>query len=59
MILDTSALVAVFLEEPGAEELVEKLGAAETIAIAAPTLVEAGIDRSGGRRGTGTLEPVF
>ena len=43
MILDTSALVAVFLEEPGAEELVDKLGAAETIAIAAPTLVEAGI----------------
>ena len=43
MIVDTSALVAVFLKEPGAEALVAKLGAAGTIAIGAPTLVEAGI----------------
>ena len=43
MILDTSALVAVFLKEPGADELVAKLGAAETVAIGAPSLVEAGI----------------
>jgi len=43
MILDTSALVAVFLREPGSDSLVAKLGAAGTIAIGAPTLVEAGI----------------
>lgn len=43
MILDTSALVAVFLKEPGADELVAKLGAADTIGVSAPSLVEAGI----------------
>lgn len=43
MIVDTSALVAVFLNEPGAEALVAKLGAAGAIAIGAPTLVETGI----------------
>lgn len=43
MILDSSALVAVFLNEPGAEVLVAKLGEAGTIAMGAPALVEAGI----------------
>jgi ribonuclease VapC len=43
MILDTSAIVAVFLKEPGADTLLAKLGSAGTIAIGAPTLVEAGI----------------
>jgi ribonuclease VapC len=43
MILDTSALVAVFPKEPGTDELVAKLGAAETVAIGAPSLLEAGI----------------
>lgn len=43
MILDTSAIVAVTLREPGFEGLLEKIIAAPTVAVAAPTLAEAGI----------------
>ncbi|HJW68121.1 MAG TPA: type II toxin-antitoxin system VapC family toxin [Candidatus Binatia bacterium] len=43
MILDSSAVVAVFLKEPGAEDLVTRLGPARGVGIGAPTLVEAGI----------------
>ena len=43
MILDSSALVAVFLQEPHHEALLEKLEVAPTRGIGAPTLAEAGI----------------
>jgi ribonuclease VapC len=43
VILDTSAIVAVFLKEPGAGAIIEKLGAATAVAVGTPTLVEAGI----------------
>ena len=43
MILDSSAVVAVLLGEPGSDELIDRLEAATGLAIAAPTLVEAGI----------------
>jgi ribonuclease VapC len=43
VIVDSSAVVAILLEEPGHEDLVAKLGAARTAAIGAPTLTECGI----------------
>jgi ribonuclease VapC len=43
MILDTSAVIAVLLKEPGFELVFQKLAAAETIGIGAPTLAESGI----------------
>ncbi len=43
MILDTSAVVAVFFKEPGHEEVLQKLGATESRAIGTPTVVETGI----------------
>ena len=43
MIVDSSAIVAVVLREPGWEGLVEKLGAENTCAIGAPTLAETGV----------------
>jgi ribonuclease VapC len=43
MILDTSAVVALFLKEPGVDPLIAKLGAARTVGIGTPTLVETGI----------------
>ena len=43
MIVDASAVIAIVLREPGAEELAEKLRLAEVKGIGAPTLVEAGI----------------
>jgi ribonuclease VapC len=43
VILDSSALVAIVLDEPEREELVTRINAAPTIAVAAPTLAEAGI----------------
>lgn len=43
MILDSSAIVAIVLREPGYEDLVEKLRAAETLGIGTPTLTEAGM----------------
>lgn len=43
MILDSSALVAIALDKPDREALVAKINAADTVAIGAPTLVEAGI----------------
>jgi len=42
MILDTSALVAIFLEEDGHDELLATLEVAEVLGIGAPTLVETG-----------------
>ena len=43
MIVDSSAIVAIALREPGYEELVAKLRNAETIGIGTPTLTEAGM----------------
>jgi ribonuclease VapC len=43
VILDTSALVAIALDEPEREALIAKIDTAETVRIAGPTLVEAGI----------------
>lgn len=43
MIVDSSALVAVILREPGWEALLEAMKAADRMGVAAPTLVEAGI----------------
>lgn len=43
MILDSSVLVAIALDEPERASLVAKINAAESVAVGAPTLVEAGI----------------
>jgi ribonuclease VapC len=43
VILDSSALLAIALDEPERAALVAKINAADTVAIGAPTLVEAGI----------------
>lgn len=43
MIIDSSAVVAIFLKEPGYGEMLQKLGATESRAIGAPTLAESGI----------------
>ncbi len=43
MIVDSSALVAVLLREPGHEALLEQLGAEPAIGVGAPTLAETGI----------------
>ncbi len=43
MILDSSAVVAIFMQEPGYEALLGKLIAAEVVGIGAPTLIECGI----------------
>lgn len=43
MILDSSAIIAVVLQEPGYEGLVEKIARADELAIGAPTLSETGI----------------
>lgn len=41
MTLDTSALVAILLSEPGALDLVDKILEAEVVRVGTPTLVEA------------------
>jgi ribonuclease VapC len=43
VILDSSAIVAIVLREPGFEAIVRKLAAASAVAVGAPTLAEAGI----------------
>lgn len=43
MILDSSAIVAVFFQEPQYEVLLGKMTAAQVLGIGAPTLVECGI----------------
>jgi ribonuclease VapC len=43
VILDSSAVVAVLVEEPGHEELDLKMRQAEVLAIGAPTLVETNV----------------
>ena len=41
MILDSSAIVAVILAEPGHETILERISAASALGVGAPTLVEA------------------
>lgn len=43
MILDSSAIVAILLREPGSDALREKLDRAPGVAVGAPTLVETSI----------------
>ena len=43
MILETSAIVAIFLREPGHKALLRHIETADVVAVGAPTLVEAGI----------------
>lgn len=43
MILDSSAIVAIFFQEAGYDALLAKLMAAQEVGIGAPTLVECGI----------------
>jgi ribonuclease VapC len=43
MILDSSAIVAVFLKEPSADRILEMISEADRVAVSAATLVEAGI----------------
>ena len=43
MIVDSSAIVAIVLREPGWEELVDRLGGDPAPGVGAPTLVETGL----------------
>ena len=43
MILDTSAILAIFLKEPGDEAIMDCLAAEDEVGIGAPTLTETGI----------------
>jgi len=43
MIIDTSAILAVFFKEPGYEAILDNLIGAETVGIGAPTLAETAI----------------
>jgi len=43
MIIDSSAIAAIFFQEPGYETLIQKLAQAAEAGIGAPTLVECGI----------------
>ncbi len=41
MVLDSSAIVAIHLREPGHEPLIDKIDAAEAVIVGVPTLLEA------------------
>jgi ribonuclease VapC len=43
MVLDTSAIVAVILHEPGSEAILRQIGEAPVVAVGAPALVESGV----------------
>lgn len=55
MVLDSSALVAIILQEPNHAELLAKIEAGPGIAIGAPTLVETLIVLTARLRGDSTL----
>jgi ribonuclease VapC len=40
MVLDSSAIVAIHLREPGHERLIDKIDAAEVVVVGVPTLLE-------------------
>jgi ribonuclease VapC len=43
VIVDSSAILGILLKEPGSHILIEKLAAAGTVGVGAPTVVETGI----------------
>ena len=43
MIVDSSAVIAILVREPGHERVIEALGEAEVLGIGAPTLTETGL----------------
>lgn len=47
MILDTSAILAVFFREPERDEFLRKIGAVEIIGVGAPTLAETALVLAG------------
>lgn len=61
MIVDTSALVAIYLGESGFEELVDTLLTADSVEIAAPSLVElyAVLDRRSSPEGRRRLDALL
>jgi len=61
MIVDTSALVALVLREPGHEGLVDAMAGADLVAVGAPTMAEAGIvlEARLGNRAHGVLERIL
>jgi ribonuclease VapC len=61
VILDTSAIVAIVLREPGWEGLVAKLRADSPCAVGAPTLAEAGLVLTAkmGQRAPGVLSRLL
>ncbi len=58
MIVDTSAVVAVVMQEPGYEAVVEKLTRADRIGIGTPTLTETAIVLSARLLSEGTIATV-
>jgi ribonuclease VapC len=61
VIIDSSAIVAIVLREPGWEGLVAKLRADSTCAVGAPTLAEAGLVLTAkmGQRAPGVLSRLL
>jgi ribonuclease VapC len=43
LVLDSSAILAVLLEEPGCSSILERIGNAESVGVGAPTFVETAI----------------
>jgi len=43
MVLDTSAIVAIHLREPGHERLIDRIDAAEVVVVGVPTLLETAV----------------
>jgi ribonuclease VapC len=56
LIVDSSILVALALDEPDSQALLEKLRAADVVGIGAPTLVETGIVLSRRLAGDGAVD---
>ena len=61
MIVDTSAIVAMALREPGHVALADALGSAEVAGVGAPTLVETGMVMTSreGARGYHAMEAIL
>jgi ribonuclease VapC len=57
MVLDTSVLVSIHLEEPGFERLFDKISRSRIAAVGTPTLLEAVMVLSG--RGSVDVRPLF
>lgn len=57
MTLDSSALIAILFSEPGHLDLIDRILVAESVRVAAPTLVETSLVLAG-RRGTSAVGEV-